>query len=137
MATEQHTSPSVDEGTSSLEWASWIAAILGLWTLVSPFVLSGEIASGTPMYSNIVAGVVILALGGYVGYTIRSSVDEWARSSVEWASWITALAGIWILVSPFVLSGDVTSGTPMYSTVVAGLVALVLAGYTGWVFHER
>lgn len=71
MATEQHTSPSVDEGTSSLEWASWIAAILGLWTLVSPFVLSGEIASGTPMYSTVVAGLVALVLAGYTGWVFH------------------------------------------------------------------
>lgn len=62
----------VEQG-SPAEWGSWIAALLGLWVLASPFVLSGEIASGTPMYSNVVAGILVLVLAAFTAYTIRNS----------------------------------------------------------------
>ena len=40
---------------------------------------------------------------------------------------VAALVGVWILVSPFVLSGTITDGTPLLSTAVSGMVAFLLA----------
>lgn len=48
------------------------------------------------------------------------------------AGWIAAIVGLWILAWPFTLSGAIGSGTPMYSNVVVGDLALVLVGYAGW-----
>lgn len=71
MATEQATS-TVGKG-SIHEWAAWIAAIFGLWVLLSPFILTGDVGTGTPMYSNVISGIVVLILSAYVGYSIRGS----------------------------------------------------------------
>ncbi|MFB6087435.1 MAG: SPW repeat protein, partial [Haloarculaceae archaeon] len=67
---------------------------------------------------------------------IRTSIEEWAGTPVEWGSWIAALAGLWLLVSPFVLSGEIASGAPMYSNVIAGLLVLALGAYAGWTFRS-
>lgn len=129
MATEQASSVTAETG-SLAKWSSWLAALVGLWVLVSPFVLTGTIASGTAMWSNVVAGVLVLVLAAYGAYEHRSSAA--ASGATEWSGWIASLAGLWILVSPFVLTGTIASGNPMYSNVIAGLVAAVLAAYAGY-----
>jgi hypothetical protein len=60
MATEQASSVTT-EAASIAKRSSWIAALVVLWVLVSPFVLSEAITSGPAMWSNIVAGLLVLA----------------------------------------------------------------------------
>ncbi|MEF8812979.1 MAG: SPW repeat protein [Halovenus sp.] len=71
MATEQASAVTAEYG-SLPKWASWLAALVGLWVLVSPFVLSGSIGDGTPMWSNVVAGGVAFILAAYAGYCLHS-----------------------------------------------------------------
>lgn len=129
MATEQAASVPTETG-SLTKWASWLAALVGLWVLVSPFVLSGPFTSGTAMWSNVVAGIVVFVLAAFAAYELRTAVpgSEWS----EWSGWLAALAGLWILASPFVLTGSITAGNPMYSNVAAGIVAAALAAYAGY-----
>lgn len=134
MATEQAQSV-LTESDSLATWASWLAALVGLWVLVSPFVLSGDLASGTPLFSTFVAGLVILVLGAFAAIAIRTTTPG-ENTAGEIAGWLAALVGLWILVSPFVVGGAIGSGAAMYSTVVAGFLALVLAGYAGWEHAE-
>lgn len=54
------------------EWGGWLAALFGLWVLISPFVLSGNIASGNPYWINIISGIVVAILAGYAAYTLRT-----------------------------------------------------------------
>jgi hypothetical protein len=42
-------------------WLSWINAILGLWTIASPFVLGLQAQSA--YWNNVIVGIVILVLG--------------------------------------------------------------------------
>lgn len=71
MATEQPSTVTAESG-SLAKWGSWLAGLVGLWVLASPFVLTGEIAEGTPMWSNVVGGLAILILGAYAGYFLHS-----------------------------------------------------------------
>lgn len=134
MATER-ASPVTTEYGSLAKWGSWIAALVGLWVVVSPFVLDGSVAAGTPMMSNVVTGVVILVLSAFAGSTIRSAAETETNSGGECSGWIAGLAGLWILITPFVLSGSIAAGTVKWSNVVVGLVAVVLAAYAGYFLH--
>lgn len=60
---------SVDRGTP-VEWAAWLVAIIGLWFAVSPYFYTMQTAARN---NSIVAGLLVLLLGAYVGYTIRTS----------------------------------------------------------------
>lgn len=134
MATEQSTTAAYTGRLA--QWLPWLAALVGLWTVVSPFVLDGSIGSGNPMYSTVVAGIAVLVFAAIGAYGVRISAELPTGSLTEWAGWIAALAGLWLLVSPFVLSGSFGSGAPMYSTVVAGLIALVLGAWNGYEHYE-
>lgn len=134
MATEQASTVSTDYG-SLAKWGSWLAALVGLWVVVSPFVLTGSIADGTPMWSNGLAGIVVLVLAAFGAYTVRTSAETATNSAGEWSGWVAALAGLWILVSPFVLGGVIQEGAAMWSNAAAGVVALILAAYAGYSLH--
>lgn len=136
MATEQ-ASATTSEPALLAKWSSWLAALVGLWVFVSPFVLTGPIASGTAMWSALLSGIAILVLGAFGAYELRTSVEPGANTPAEWSGWITALTGIWLGISPFVLTGAIGTGSAMWSTVIAGAIAAITAAYAGYGAHTR
>lgn len=134
MAIEQASRVRTEYG-SLPKWGNWVAAVVGMWVLVSPFVLTGSIQSSTPMWSNAIGGAVVLILPAFAAYAIRSTAETAKNSIGEWSGWFAALAGLWILVSPFVLTGAIETGTVLWSNIIAGGLALILAGYAGYYLH--
>jgi hypothetical protein len=51
----------------SLAWLNWIAAVLGLWLIVSPFVAGYTIVFDV-VWSNFLPGVLIVLCSGLTGY---------------------------------------------------------------------
>lgn len=120
---------------SGLTWASWLAALVGLWVLVSLFVLNWAIMRGIAIWSTAKAEISILLLAGDDASAIRTSA-EGADATGEWSGWIAALAGIRIFVSPFALSGEITASPATGSTLAGGVVVRVLAADAGSVLHS-
>jgi hypothetical protein len=91
---------------------SWINFILGLWLIVAGFTLSA--ASRPVMGEEIVLGIIIAVLAAISA----------ARPSTA-ISWLVAIAGLWTLVAPAVISyaGMNVSRT---NDIVVGIVVLVL-----------
>lgn len=54
-------------------WTNWIVALLGLWMLVTPFVMTGSIDSGSAMWNNVIAGLLVLVLAGWNGYEAQQA----------------------------------------------------------------
>ncbi len=52
----------------SLAWLNWLAAVLGLWLIVSPFI-AGYAFVLDVVLANILPGVLIAILSGVVGYS--------------------------------------------------------------------
>lgn len=50
-------------------------------------------------------------------------------SAAEWASWATALVGLWIAASAFLYDA---TGATFNNNVVAGLLVAALAAYVGY-----
>jgi len=50
--------------TITFEWAGWIMAALGVWEIISPFVL-GFWSYPTIMWNNIIAGIIIWVVGAW------------------------------------------------------------------------
>lgn len=116
---------------SSDSYATWfgaIAAVLGLWIVATPFLWS---VPESFLWSNVIAGLIIATLGAYVAW--RASGGERAHVGLPA---LGAISALWTLVSPFVF-GDVAE-LAVYGNVVAGLIAFVLVGYTGyaWMYDD-
>lgn len=92
---------------------SWINFILGLWLILAGFVLST--ASRAVMTEEIVLGIVIAVLSAISMTTVTS-----------WLSWLVALAGVWTLIAPAIISyaGMTTSRA---NDVIVGIIVIILA----------
>ena len=53
----------------------------------------------------------------------------------EWEEWINLVLGLWVLVSPWVLS-FAPQTTARWAYVIVGLVVAVLAGLKLWFMHQ-
>jgi hypothetical protein len=42
---------------------AWVAPVIGVWTIVAPWVVSGNVATTATIWSNVVAGVLTVLLG--------------------------------------------------------------------------
>lgn len=61
--------------------------------------------------------------------TERLSVTTQFGSLAKWVSWLAAVAGLWAVASPFVLSESLATAPELWSVVAAGVLIAVLAGY--------
>ncbi|MFB6171886.1 MAG: SPW repeat protein [Haloarculaceae archaeon] len=59
--------------TTGNAWASGLAALLGLWTIATPFVYGAATAS---MWSGVVSGIVVAVLSGYNAYAAWESTGS-------------------------------------------------------------
>ncbi|MEV7011037.1 SPW repeat protein [Streptosporangium sp. NPDC051022] len=41
----------------------WVAPLIGVWTIIAPWVVSGGVATASTIWSNVVVGAIILLLG--------------------------------------------------------------------------
>jgi SPW repeat len=85
--------------------------LLGIWVLVSPFVLAFH--SSKAVWSNVITGVIVGIL----------ALVRWSMHQPGW-SWLNLMLGIWLVVSPFVLFA---SGAAMWNNVIVGIIIAALA----------
>lgn len=97
--------------------ASWFNVILGLWLIISPFVL-GYMYEPLAMYNDIFMGILI---GGFAFYA--------AFEEKPAASWLNIAFGIWLFISPLVLNHNVeVAGS---NEMIVGVFVVVLALVSG------
>ena len=96
--------------------ASSINILLGIWLIIAPWVLG--YANLSPAQSNdVIVGIivaVVAAIRSFGGFNTRG-----------W-SWINILAGIWLIIAPFVL-GYSNNTTPLWNDIILGIVIAILA----------
>src|SRR5215469_14901596 len=87
--------------------ANGINVALGIWLIISPFVLAVA-GNQTFRWNNIIVGIVValLALSGMSG-------------------WNAAL-GIWLIISPFIL-GFANASTLLWNNVILGALVFIVA----------
>ena len=95
-------------------WQDPLTGLLGVWLLVSPWVL-GFAANTTPTANSALVGLALLATALGATFVPRA-----------WEEWTEVALGAWLVVSPWVLSFQ-TVRNAMMSTVVTGIAVLVLA----------
>jgi hypothetical protein len=110
METERNVVPAA--------WAGWINLILGIWLIISPWVV-GYSAHGTALGNNVVLGILVLIAG--IVATSTPSLSP---------SWWNVVFGIWLIISPFILGYTGLEGA-MVNDIVLGVVVGVLALFAG------
>ena len=98
----------------SKRWQDQVILLLGVWLFISPWVL-GYPTDATIAINAYVAGAVIAILAAFDLY-----------KTYAWAVIINLLAGLWVLVSPWVPALADRSAM-MRNCVTVGLAVVVLA----------
>jgi len=104
---------------------SWIAAAGGVWLVVWPFLL-GYSANGAIVVNNVILGVGIALVTAIVAIARQQATVGWVAALL----WLTVLASVWVVVSPFVLNyGGVGAATiiNVLSGLGIGILALIVA----------
>ncbi|HEY1377740.1 MAG TPA: SPW repeat protein [Gemmataceae bacterium] len=94
-------------------WASWLNLILGLWMIISPFVVRYSI-SPAATWNGVVLGILV-AIAGVVA----------AQSFSAAASWWNVAFGVWLIISPWLLRFADVRGA-MTNNVICGAAVLIL-----------
>jgi hypothetical protein len=93
---------------------SWINIVLGIWVIISPFVVQFT-RFPAAVWNNIIVGIVIAILA-----IIRTSVPR----QTGW-SWVNVILGIWMIISPFALGAMTTA--VLWNNIVLGIVIALIA----------
>lgn len=100
--------------TRMKHWQDPINVLLGIWFVVSPWVLGFQ-ASSTPTISMVVLGVVLIAAALGASFAARA-----------WEEWVEGVIGILMIISPWVLGFSALYNAKV-DAIVTGIVVLVLA----------
>jgi hypothetical protein len=90
--------------------------LLGVWLIVSPFVLAFHHLTPA-VWNNVAVGILV---GLFALFRNSGGYDE-----PGW-SWCNAILGLWLVVSPWAL-GFASTGSAMVNNLVAGGVIALLA----------
>ena len=103
--------------TGQVQVASGLNALVGLWEIAAPFVLTySAIAAATT--NDVIVGVIVAVLAAIRVF--------WAYGAA-WLSWVNVVLGVWLIIAPFVLT---YSGTPMTNDIIVGIIIAVLGTWS-------
>src|SRR5437899_3265063 len=89
--------------------AEVLALILGAGVFFSPYMFG--FAYGSMLLNSLIAGFIVFVIAA-----IRALVPNRAA----WLSWLNLLVGLWLLISPFILS--YSSPVATWGAVIVGLI---------------
>lgn len=115
-------------GRDELQRARWASAgnvLAGLWLVIAPFVLNFE-SQNAAQWNHVIVGAIVLVLAAVRAF------DPDHRASI---SWVNALLGLWMIVSPFVL-GYADVNDAQTNALVTGAIILVLAAFSAYETNE-
>ncbi|MGA7616029.1 MAG: SPW repeat protein [Thermoanaerobaculia bacterium] len=99
--------------------ASGLDVLAGIWLLISPFVITFR---GLPnaVTNDVVFGIVVAVL---------AAIRFFGAYRASWISWLNALIGLWILVSPWFLGFSIAPEA-MWNNVLTGIAIIILGGWS-------
>jgi len=95
-------------------WQDPVNLVLGLWMLVSPWVL-GHQAETNPTWNAVILGILIAAAVLFALFRVMA-----------WEEWVSVAFGIWLVISPWLL-GFSALVAAMWNAVIVGVVVAALA----------
>jgi len=103
--------------SGQVQLASGFDVMGGFWLAFSPWVLGFASSHPTGKLNDLVLGIVIGVFA-----LLRGAVALRAA----WLSWLNALLGVWVMISPWVL-GFHNSQAAAWNNILLGLAVIVLA----------
>lgn len=100
---------------SQVKVASGLNVLFGLWLIISPFVMGFSALSTAAMWDAIIVGIIVAVLAAIRFFNTDSSSA---------LSWINALLGIWMIISPWIFGVAGMTGA-LWDFIIVGIAFLV------------
>jgi hypothetical protein len=97
--------------------ATGINVLLGIWLIISTFVLTAFNNLPNARWNNVIVGILVAIFG----------LARFSSTAPTGLSWANLVLGIWLIISPFVLGFAHVVGA-MWHNVIVGIIVGVL----GW-----
>lgn len=97
--------------------------VAGLWLIIAPFVLGYSAVTGA-MWNDAIVGLIVAILA--------ASQLTGRVANRAWPSWISVLAGLWLIISPAII-GYANVRPALWNDVIVGIIIVILAGLGAWV----
>ena len=110
----------IQHSIRNVRTASGLDMLAGLWLILAPFIL-GYSTNPAALWNNLIVGSAVVILAG-----IR--VGERGYRMV-WPSWVNFILGLWLIISPYVLSFS-TDDRAMRNTIALGVIIAILAAWS-------
>jgi hypothetical protein len=96
--------------------AEGLAFLAGIYAAISPWVIGFQ-SQSTLTANNLIVGlgVAVLALGFATAYERTHGM-----------AWVSVLMGVWLIISPWLVSGVDTTASLLWSNIVVGAVVVDL-----------
>lgn len=107
------------------KWESGTNVLLGLWLILSPFFFG--YTAGLEVAGDVIAGVAIAILAAF---------RTFGRGVGEWADWLTAVLGIWVMISPWAV-GYVGNTAHTFNNVMVGAIVLAFSLVSRFVLRSE
>lgn len=106
--------------SSATQITEGLALLAGIYLAISPWVV-GFTGLTTITVNNLVTGIVVAVLA--LGYA-----SNFGRT--HGLSWVLPAIGVWTIVSPWAVSGEVNVAAVVVSNVIVGAVILLVGLFT-------
>lgn len=101
----------MEERRTQIRWMSGLNIVLGIWVIVSPWVLN--FTTGASKVNSVIFGAAIIVFG-----LIREAAPR-----LNWSSWINFLVGIWLVISPFIL--QLNGAAAYWNLIIIGAIVAI------------
>jgi len=118
VATCEHD---IKDHSRQIKTASGINAVLGVWLVLSPWLLDFAASAGAMGWNNLIVGLAILACGW--------SRFRWPHVRAG-SSWTNVALGAWTVLSPLALNLT-ADARPMWNGLITGMFVMALAIWSG------
>jgi hypothetical protein len=105
-------------------WQDWAILVLGLWLLISPFLL-GYASADAAAWNAYAVGAAVVILAATSLWVPSFGMDE------EWAN---LMLGLWLVAAPFVLGFIGSEPLAAWNQIVVGVL---IAGDAAWAVAVR
>jgi len=89
-------------------WQGWLSGILGLWSIVAAFVLTGS------KTGNIINDLILGIVWFIAGFTLTKM----------WNGWVVGILGIWFVISAFIFPAAATAN--FWNDLIVGIIVAVV-----------
>lgn len=101
----------MNEKDASIRSLAGINALFGSWLVISPYLLG--YTSAQAQWLSVMVGLFVILM----------AVIRYFSPAQNWASWLIALAGIWMIIAPFATGYEVT--VAYWNQVIFGILLTI------------